>query len=128
MAAASKTRSLPNDAVDKRARERLWAGLKHSRSLLVAFVLLFSAATNGQADDSYGAALDKRFSTSSTSGEAQNSSMTALENGIRQQAQQMSQLPEPESRASTEGFEHFFLVVFGIVGALLLGLTGLIIV
>ncbi len=126
--------SVPAEA-STRARRRVAsrAALHWSQARLQALFCTLAASSvllgGGQlsrAEDPYATALDKRFSSGTSPAETPNPNEAALEEGVKKQAQEMAQRPEPPAPPDPEGFEHFFLWGFGIAGALLVSLTAMI--
>ncbi len=100
--------------------------LQSPRYAVETIVLLVACLQIVRATDPYAAALDRRFSTGTTPTEAPDSGVAALEAGIRAQALELSQPPEPSPPPAADGAEQCWRWALGVAGAFGAGLVSVI--
>ena len=89
------------------------------------WVVLLACAQGAWSADPYGAALDKRFSTSAAPA-PEDPAVAKLEEGIKQQAREHSQRQEADTAEGADGIEQLFLWGIGLTVLLSSGLVALI--
>jgi CheY-like chemotaxis protein len=103
--------------------------LLHRRFSAVAIVILLLGGSELiRGADPYAVALDKRFATETAAPEVPDPAVAALENGIKEQAREMSQRPEASPPASdgASAIKVCLLWTVGAVGALCMAVVAVI--
>ena len=98
--------------------------ISHASTLIL---LLLAGGTPVRAVDPYAAALDKRFDSEQNPKTSPDPKVAALEEALRRQVREMAQRPEPTLPPASSASEPGFVLVSVLAGALVLGLTAVLI-